>query len=299
MFSTVTIPINSSVIPVDTRLIPKVLYLPTVSTNSGRFLLFKDYYGTSSNSSFTVSTTGTDLLDDVTTRYTFSNAYGSMSFIADGLRSWRTLSLYNGDLTPITAPSLSPSPGMRYSFLAANYSGGSTVTNIGSNSAIGAGTVVKNSFTSASPGFITNIRASQYVLGASFTGLRTVIMICKVRDAASAYFLDGRPGMASGYMYIGGNGGDWNGATYYKDAVLTSLPTTLPAPLSDNLWHHNTLITTSAFTSAMTFGNRFSFNEGMGCDFGEIMVFSQVLTLQQVKDNYNFFASRFGLTPVS
>lgn len=99
-FSTVTIPAGISVIPVDTRTVRKVLYLPTVSTNSGRYLFFKDYYGTASNSTFTVSTTGTDLLDDYNSLYTFSNAFGGVSLISDGLRSWRMFSLYNGGLTP-------------------------------------------------------------------------------------------------------------------------------------------------------------------------------------------------------
>jgi hypothetical protein len=101
-YSNILIPQTSAIIPVDTRLNNlKVLMLPTVSTNSGRYLLFKDYYGTSSNSSFTISTTGTDLIDDYNFKYTFSNAWGSMAFVADGLRSWRTMDLYNGALTPI------------------------------------------------------------------------------------------------------------------------------------------------------------------------------------------------------
>jgi hypothetical protein len=100
-FSTVTIGPRASVIPVDTRTIPKVLYLPTVSTNQGRYLMFKDYYGTSVASSFTLSTTGTDLIDDFNPSYAFSNAFGSISFVSDGLRSWRTLNLYNGGVTPV------------------------------------------------------------------------------------------------------------------------------------------------------------------------------------------------------
>ena len=62
--------------------------------------MFKDYYGTASNSTFIISTTGTDFLDDLNNRYTFSNAFGSMSFVSDGVRSWRTIGLYNGGLTP-------------------------------------------------------------------------------------------------------------------------------------------------------------------------------------------------------
>jgi hypothetical protein len=86
----------------------KVLYLPTVSTNAGRFLMFKDYYGTASNSTFTLSTLGLDLLDDYNWRYTFSNAFGSMQLVSDGFRSWRTVGLYNGALTPIVSSSFSP-----------------------------------------------------------------------------------------------------------------------------------------------------------------------------------------------
>jgi hypothetical protein len=99
--SNITIPTVRTLIPVDTRTNNlKVLLMPTVSTNSGQFIFFKDYYGTASNSTFTISTTGTDLLDDLSSRYTFSNAFGSMGFVSDGLRSWRTIGLYNGDQTP-------------------------------------------------------------------------------------------------------------------------------------------------------------------------------------------------------
>ena len=107
-FSTVMIPANSTVIPVDTRRLPKVLYLPTVSTNAGRFLMIKDYYGTSSNSTITISTTGTDLIDDYNWRTTMTSSFMSMSFIADGIRSWRLAGFYNGTLTPSIAAGFSP-----------------------------------------------------------------------------------------------------------------------------------------------------------------------------------------------
>lgn len=107
-FSTVNVPPNISLIPVDTRAIRKILFLPTVSTNAGRFLSFKDYYGTSSNSSFTISTTGTDLIDDYNPMYTFSNAFGSLTLISDGLRSWRMMNIYNGALTPAGPSGFSP-----------------------------------------------------------------------------------------------------------------------------------------------------------------------------------------------
>jgi hypothetical protein len=107
-FSTVTIPAGVSLIPVDTRRVQKVLYLPTVSTNLGRYLHIKDFYGTSSNSTITISTTGTDLLDDVNSRFTFSNSFGSLSVVSDGLRSWRLINVYDGSLTPAAQPSFLP-----------------------------------------------------------------------------------------------------------------------------------------------------------------------------------------------
>lgn len=132
-FSTVTIPANINLIPVDTRVVQKVLYLPTVSTNAGRLLYFKDYYGTSSNSTFTLSTTGLDQIDDYNFKYTFSNSFGMMSLLSDGLRSWRTIALYNGTSTPSGAGWLPTQiTGLQFWFDAADTSSmtfsGSTVT---------------------------------------------------------------------------------------------------------------------------------------------------------------------------
>jgi hypothetical protein len=114
--STVTIPGNISLIPVDTRVVRKILFLPTVSTNAGRFLSLKDYYGTASNSTFTISTTGTDLIDDYNPLYTFSNAFGSLTLVSDGLRSWRMMNVYNGALTPAGPSTFSPLsiPGLQF-----------------------------------------------------------------------------------------------------------------------------------------------------------------------------------------
>ncbi len=302
-FSTVTIPANTSIIPVDTRTIPKVLYLPTVSTNAGRYLQFKDYYGTSSNSSFTVSTTGTDLLDDLNSRYSFSNAFGSISFVADGLRSWRMLSLYDGSLTPVAAGSVIPlNPAARYSFLSSNYSGSGAVSNVGSNSAVGTATAVFASYTSASPGFISlGNFTTNYILSPSVTSIQTLVMIAKIKTGNVGYMLDARSALGSGFIYTtaGGIGGDWTAAgVYYKDTVLTSMSLAGSDQSTDNQWHHF-VYQRAAWTGAVTFLARFSLNESAFADCAEIMIFTQALTQQQVKDNFNFFASRFGWTPVS
>lgn len=86
---------------IDARTRPKVVFLPEASTNSGRLLMVKDYFGAASLSTITVSTTGTSLIDDVNTSYQITNIFGSMTFLSDGLRSWRTLGLYTGGNTPL------------------------------------------------------------------------------------------------------------------------------------------------------------------------------------------------------
>ncbi len=129
-FSTITVPDNVSIVPVDTRVVQKVLYLPVVSTNQGRLLFFKDWYGTSSNSTITFSTIGTDTIDDYNFQYTFSNSFGSMAFMSDGLRSWRTMNLYDGSLTPPATQPLPYTANIVVDLRGSNYSaGGSTWLN--------------------------------------------------------------------------------------------------------------------------------------------------------------------------
>jgi hypothetical protein len=99
-FSTATIGSNATVIAVDSRTIPKVVYLPTVSTNQGRLLILKDYYGVANNSTITVSTTGTDLIDDINWTAAMRSSFMTMSLLSDGLRSWRLTGLYASNLIP-------------------------------------------------------------------------------------------------------------------------------------------------------------------------------------------------------
>jgi len=300
----ITIPSFTTLIPVDTRTNNlKVLFLPTVSTNPGQLILFKDYYGTASNSTFNISTSGTDLIDNINWRYTFSNAFGSMAFQSDGLRSWQTIGLYDGALTPVVAPiNLPLVPGVRYSFLPTNYSGGGSVTNVGSNSAIGTATVSIASYTSASPSFVSlGNYVANYILSANATNTQTLVMIAKFKTGNSGYTLDARAALGSGFIFStsGGIGSDWtSGGTYYKDTVLTSMSLAGSDQSTDNQWHHF-VYQRAAWSGTVTFLARFSLNESAFSDCAEIMMFTQALTAQQVKDNFNFFASRFGWTPVS
>jgi hypothetical protein len=98
--SNITIPSTCAIIPVDTRTTStKVLFLPQASSNPGRFLMLKDYYGTAATSSFTISTISNNLIDGIRNTYRFSTTYGSMGLLSDGINSWRILTFYLGNLS--------------------------------------------------------------------------------------------------------------------------------------------------------------------------------------------------------
>jgi hypothetical protein len=71
----VAIPANTSIIVIDTRLVSKTITLPYVTLNPGRVLFLKDYYGTTTQSTLTITVQGSDLIDDYNTTYIFSNNF--------------------------------------------------------------------------------------------------------------------------------------------------------------------------------------------------------------------------------
>lgn len=133
-FSNITIPSFTTVIPVDTRSNNlKVLFLPVASTNSGRIIMIKDYYGTWTNSTCTISTTGFDLIDDINWTVAMRSSFLTASFLSDGLRSWRTTGWYTGSYTAL--PSLPYQSNLLVDLRGSSYSaGGSTWTNSVDNS---------------------------------------------------------------------------------------------------------------------------------------------------------------------
>jgi hypothetical protein len=194
-------------------------------------------------------------------------------------------------------PTLSVVPAARYSFLTAP---SGTITNTGSSGSIGSATIVSATYTAASPSYITFALGTGYILAPSIAGIQTLILIVRVTNAgASNYLLDARPDLGGGWLYSGGPpiGPDWTSAVYYRDAVNTVFSGNPTQALQDSTWHH-VCLQRASFTSAITFLARFTQNETLGCDCGEIMIFTSLLTAQQVKDNYNFFSGRFGWSPI-
>ena len=303
-FTIVNLPSTVSFVSIDTRTAPnKVIMLPAASTVTGRLFTIKDQYGGSALSTYTLSTIGMDKIDGRNWLYTFSNAFGAISFLSDGRVGWRVVGLYDGSSTAIPpvppVAGLSPAPTVRYSFLSTNYNNSGTIANIGTNTGIGSASVVGGTYTSASPGFYTTAGGSQYIQAPS-ASFRTLIIIVRLRTTGYwSYLLDARNGVGSGY-FASEVGGDWTGgSTLYRDTVNTAWSTNILLGWADSTWRHTAMVTNSTFTDDVTFMARVSQNEAIGGDIAEIMYFDTVFTAQQVKDNYNFFASRFGKAPVA
>ena len=310
-FSTVTIPANVGIIPVDTRLVRKVLYLPTVSTNAGRFLLLKDYYGTSFNSSFTISTTGTDLIDDVFPLYTFSNAYGGMSLVADGRRSWRITDIYNGAFTPSQG------------FFPTQYSGLLIWTDA---SSLGlANNTVMTTWTNGGSGGTVNCTGTY--ITAQLNGLGIVRFATTATwtiasqpnlSAYSFFFVSRQTGGTNRRVFQSTSNnqlyGYYNGQkrTIYIDAN----PNQLTNVASDTAWdlfsHTRTAGLaytfnwngTSQFSSASSTTNNFTGlainsgtygGESSNCEVAEIILYNVLLTTAQVQTVEGYLAWKWGL----
>ena len=304
-FTIVNLPSTISFVSIDTRTGPnKVIMLPAASTVTGRLFTIKDQYGGAALSTYTLSTVGMDKIDGRNWVYTFSNSYGAISFLSDGRVGWRVVGLYDGSSTAIPpvppVPGLSPQPTIRYSFLSTNYNNSGTIANIGSSTGIGSASVVGGSYTSASPGYFTAVQGSSGYIQAPNASFRTLILIVRLRNTGYwSYLLDARNGVGSGY-FASSTGGDWTGgSTLYRDTVNPAWSNEILLGWGDNTWRHIAMVTNSTFTDDVTFMARVSQNENIGGDIAEIMYFDTVLTAQQVKDNYNFFASRFGMAPVA
>jgi len=106
-FTIVNLPSTNSFVSIDTRTGPnKVIMLPAASTVTGRLFTIKDQYGGAALSTYTLSTIGMDKIDGRNWIYTFSNAFGAISFLSDGRVGWRVVGLYDGTSTAI-APLIS------------------------------------------------------------------------------------------------------------------------------------------------------------------------------------------------
>jgi hypothetical protein len=308
-FSNITIPPFTSVVPVDTRTNNlKVLLLPTVSTNAGQFILFKDYYGTSSNSSFSISTTGTDLIDDINFRYTFSNSFGSMAFVSDGRSSWRTIGLYNGGLTPSSGFSPLQFTGLLVwtdasTLSLANNATLTTWTNGGTQ-----GTV------NCTGTFLTNQLNGLSIV--RFTTANTWAIASQPSLAAySMFFVSRQRGGTNGRVFQSSSGNNLYGYWSGRKNVLyiDNNPSFLSGSGSDSAWDlfshtrtQNSAFTfnyngTSSYTGASSVNTPLpgltinTQGEASDCDIAEVILYNSVLTTLQVQQIEGYLAWKWGL----
>ena len=311
-FSNITIPSFTSVVPVDTRTNNlKVLLLPTVSTNAGQFILFKDYYGTAGTSTFSISTTGTDLIDDFNFRYTFSNSFGSMAFVSDGRRSWRTIGLYNGGLTP-SSGGFSP---LQFTGLVA-WTDASTL-NLANNATLTTWTNGGTQGTVNCTGtFLTNQLNGLSIV--RFSTANTWAIASQPSLAAySMFFVSRQRGGTNGRVFQSATGnylyGYWAGGK--NRLYIEGNPNLLGGSGSDSAWDlfSHTRTQNSAFTfnynGTSSYSGSSSFNgplpgltvntggggEPSDCDIAEVILYNSVLTTLQVQQLEGYLAWKWGL----
>ena len=93
-----TIPANTSLLLVGTSSFSKTFILPTISTNPGRLLIFKDIYGSFSTSSVFLSTTGLDGFENNGSSMILSTNYGAWTLMNDAMTKWFLIDSYKNTM---------------------------------------------------------------------------------------------------------------------------------------------------------------------------------------------------------
>ena len=94
-----TIPANTSLLLVGTSSFSKTFILPTISTNPGRLLIFKDIYGSFSTSSVLLSTTGLDGFENNGSTMSLSTNYGAWTLMNDAVTQWYLVDSYKNTMS--------------------------------------------------------------------------------------------------------------------------------------------------------------------------------------------------------
>ena len=93
-----TIPANTSLLLVGTSSFSKTFILPTISTNQGRLLIFKDIYGSFSTSSVFLSTTGLDGFENNGSTMVLNTNYGAWTLLNDAVTRWYLVDSYKNTM---------------------------------------------------------------------------------------------------------------------------------------------------------------------------------------------------------
>jgi hypothetical protein len=191
-----------------------------------------------------------------------------------------------------------------------SYTGGSIIRDISGNNKNGTlnGTYSLTNIEGATSLLFTSTSSPVSNLVQSNTiNLRTISIWYNRRNDgwSSAYLLDARNGMSSGYIWQGGFGpgaGGWDASTVYENGidistgkVLNNLIGASSGLLSVNRWRNVTIVNNANYNCTISFFSRFNNSEAVNVALSHITAYNRVLTQAEVLQNYNALKGRFKL----
>lgn len=204
--------------------------------------------------------------------------------------------------------------GLEFCFDAINpksYSGGSVIRDISGNNKNGTlnGTYSLTNVEGVRSLLFTSISSpvSNLVQG-NTVDLRTISIWYSRRQGglSSAYFLDARTGMSSGFIWQGGFGsgsGGWSQSTVYQNGRnisagvnVNTLIGTSSGLLSIGGWRNITIVNNANYNCTIRFFSRYTDNEASDVALSHVIAYNRALTQAEVLQNYNALKGRFLLT---
>ena len=191
-----------------------------------------------------------------------------------------------------------------------SYSSGSTIFDISGNRKNGTlnGTYSLATVDNARSLLFTSTSAPVSNLVQSNTvNLRTISIWYNRRSGgwSSAYLLDARNGMSSGYIWqlgFGPGAGGWNASTVYENGIdistgkiLNNLIGVSSGLLSANSWRNVTIVNNANYNCTISFFSRFTNSEAVNVALSHITAYNRALTPAEIRQNYNAIKGRFNL----
>lgn len=137
--------------------------------------------------------------------------------------------------------------------------------------------------------------------------LRTISIWYSRRSSGigSAYFLDTRTGMSSGFIWQGGFGsgsGGWDQSVVYqngRDISAGIILNTLIGPFSGLLsvggWRNITIVNNANYNCTIRFFSRYTDNEAVDVAISHVTAYNRALSPTEVLQNYNALKGRFNI----
>ena len=318
MATPISYPTTTTSLLVNTRLQPKIVYLPPASTiASGKLFFVKDICGNAANSSIFLSTTGLDTFEN---RFRPSTLYALMStnfqamlLASDGFTNWMILQNYNANAILRATSGFVPTQiaGLLVwtdasTLTVPNNTTLSTWTNGGSQGTVNCtGTYLTSQLNGR--GIVRLTTAQTWSIASQPTpSSYSMFFVTRQRGGTNRRVLQGSSG---NYLY-----GYWNG---FKNVIyIENNPSILSGPASDSAWdlfsHTRTQNASYLFNynGSTTGSSASSFNgpltglvintggspgETSDCDIAEIILYNTQFITSQVQLVEGYLAWKWGL----